>query len=609
DIDVDKTGPAEAHEGDTITYTIVVTNTGDCTLYDVYLNDTSLSWSIGHITLAVNESKTYYVNYTITGSEGDPFTNTVLTGGTDNLGETVTDEDSHTVDILHPDIDVDKTGPAEAHEGDTITYTIVVTNTGDCPLYNVYVNDTQLGWSTGPTTLAINESKTYYVNYTIIGSEGDPFNNTAYAEGTDNLGETVTDSDSHTVDILHPVINVTKTADRTYAYWGDSINYTFTVSNDGDCILYNVSVIDTIFGDLTSHLDDTTLDIGETNTFTITYVVPMGSEDIVNVVTASGTDNLGKTVTDSDGWTVIVIGLPKSAVTDSNLCYFDRNEELDGAQFRLIFTQDPTNPGTYKLTASNPGQFYYNVFFIGTPGDEVILDITIPYPFITHGANPIHFYADASYSECGCFVPSNEISGFTVEGTDTVTPSGALGIGLGDYGEDDYVTITATGQIPSTGLVYVTIHLDYGLKGTVGYQKNWNDDAIDPDTYEVLVPNLDDYKFSYEGTSINSTIKDAQTVQNENTFKRNPGFGGIVTDEFGTPIEGYIVRVYDSDGNLIGETVTDEDGYWFIYYKHKGRRAWFKVAVFENSDDTEPLAEQWVLLKANKFAEVNFEIE
>ncbi|UCE75073.1 MAG: DUF11 domain-containing protein, partial [Methanomassiliicoccales archaeon] len=269
DISVDKTGPAEAHEGDTITYTIVVTNTGDCPLYNVYVNDSQLSWSVGPITLAVNESKTYYVNYTITGNEGDPFTNTATTEGTDNLGETVTDEDSHTVDILHPDIDVDKTGPAEAHEGDTITYTIVVTNTGDCPLYNVYVNDTELGWSVGPITLAINESKTYYVNYTIIGNEGDPFTNTADAEGTDNLGETVTDSDSHTVDILHPDIDVDKTGPAE-AHEGDTITYTIVVTNTGDCPLYNVYVNDTELG---WSVGPMTLAVNESKTYYVNYTI------------------------------------------------------------------------------------------------------------------------------------------------------------------------------------------------------------------------------------------------------------------------------------------------------------------------------------------------
>jgi uncharacterized repeat protein (TIGR01451 family) len=274
---------------------------------------------------------------------------------------------------------VDKSGPALAHEGDIIIYSFTVKNTGDCPLYDVTVFDNVLGNLTGylpDTTLAVNESNTFTVSYTIPTPSAD-ITNIVTAEGTDNLGLTVADNDTHTVDVLHPVIDVIKTADKTYAYWEDTVIYTFTVRNIGDCTLYNVTLVDTIFGDLTGYLPDNTLDIGEVNIFNYTYVIPEYSGDIINVVTATGNDALGLEVSDSDGWTVVVTGLPPSMVTDTSYCYFDRDPNTDGQQFRLIFTQEMTN--TFKLTASNPGQFYYNVFYIGSYGDEVTLYITIPY--------------------------------------------------------------------------------------------------------------------------------------------------------------------------------------------------------------------------------------
>jgi uncharacterized repeat protein (TIGR01451 family) len=473
-------------------------------------------------------------------------------------------------------------------------------------LDDVTVSDDKAGTATyvsGDTDsdgwLDTDETWIFTATYT-IPTPSEDVTNIATASGTDNIGRTVTDDDSWTVDVLHPAIDVTKSADKTYAYWGEIVTYTIVVKNIGDCTLYDVTVVDTIFGDLTSHLPDTTLDVNEVNTITILYTIPTPSEDIVNVATAEGTDNLGQTVTDSDGWTVIVTTLPRSEVTDTSFCYFDRNEERDLQQFRLIFTQDPTNPGTYKLTASNPGQYYYNVFYIGTEGDDVTLDIQIPYPFVTQGAVPIHVWGGVGYTDCcDCYIPMNELSGFTITGTDTITPSGNVGIALSDY-TDGFVTITVSGKVPASGLVYVTIHLDYGLKGTVGYGRNSNEDAINPDTLEVLIPNYDDYEFSVSGD-----LEDTQVVENENTFKRNPGFGGIVTDGVGTPIEGYIVKVYDSYGNLLGSALTDEDGFYFIYYKHKGKQATFEVEVWDGATFK---AQQYVNLKANKFAEVNFAI-
>ena len=80
------------------------------------------------------------------------------------------------------------------------------------------------------------------------------------------------------------------------------------------------------------------------------------------------------------------------SATDSALCYYDRQPEIPGQQFRLIFTPDMQMWPTYKLPASNPGQFYYNVFYVGTPGSTVNLNINIPYPFVTNGANPIQVH-------------------------------------------------------------------------------------------------------------------------------------------------------------------------------------------------------------------------
>jgi hypothetical protein len=328
--------------------------------------------------------------------------------------------------------------------------------------------------------------------------------------------------------------------------------------------------------------------------------MPPGFGPVINWATANGTDKLGENVTDEDF--CAVAGVPPSLVTDTSYCYFDRDEETEGQQFRLIFTKNPLDPGTYKLTASNPGQFYYNVFYLGIEGYEVNLDITIPYPFVTQGAQPIHVYSNLSYNECGGFIPKDELSGFTITGP-SETPSGAPAIELDDYGEDGFVTITVEGTVQESGLVYVTIHLDYGLKGTGGYQKGDNDDANNEDP-EYDIPNYGDYEFSVSGD-----MEDTQVIQNMNRFKHNPGFGGLVTDEFGDPIEGYTVRVFDSESNEIGNATTDEDGFYIIYYKHKGKGEIFTVKLYDDPDpEADPVQEKEVYLKANKFVEVNFVI-
>jgi hypothetical protein len=136
----------------------------------------------------------------------------------------------------------------------------------------------------------------------------------------------------------------------------------------------------------------------------------------VNTATCStspdevGTRTVKGKIRDKDGgeteYTATVTILPPSAATDSALCYYDREPDIDGQQFRLIFTPDMQLWPAYKLPASNPGQFFYNVFYTGA--GPAGFGITVPEHFETQGANPVHVYTGVSVVEIDgfkCFVP------------------------------------------------------------------------------------------------------------------------------------------------------------------------------------------------------------
>ena len=70
------------------------------------------------------------------------FTNVADVTGDDPNGVPVEDSDDAAVDVINPAIAIEKTPDSQqARSGDTVTFTIVVTNTGDVDLTDVEVTD------------------------------------------------------------------------------------------------------------------------------------------------------------------------------------------------------------------------------------------------------------------------------------------------------------------------------------------------------------------------------------------------------------------------------------------------------------------------------------
>jgi uncharacterized repeat protein (TIGR01451 family) len=106
---------------------------------------------------------------------------------------------------------------------------------------------------------------------------------------------------------IAPSISINKTASPISIYRGDEVTYTYNVSNTGSVSLTNITVIDDVLGDLTSNLPDTTLEVGESNTFEVTASPTV---TVTNTVNATGTPPVGANVTASDTATVTVSTRP-----------------------------------------------------------------------------------------------------------------------------------------------------------------------------------------------------------------------------------------------------------------------------------------------------------
>ncbi|MBI4898606.1 MAG: DUF11 domain-containing protein, partial [Actinobacteria bacterium] len=160
-INIDKTGPNYAHDGDNLVFTYAVTNLNSSKLTNIKVTDDKCSPVTGPVktnsdadgylenigTDGVNPEVWTYT-CTIPGGSvhglevGSQIVNTATVVGSPPCGPNVTDKDTHTTKIIHPAITVDKTAsPTTIHAGDTVTYTILATNSGDTPLSDVSVTD------------------------------------------------------------------------------------------------------------------------------------------------------------------------------------------------------------------------------------------------------------------------------------------------------------------------------------------------------------------------------------------------------------------------------------------------------------------------------------
>jgi hypothetical protein len=141
----------------------------------------------------------------VIGSE-NPIRNVATVSGKDELGKTVTSSDDHNVRVLHPAIEIEKTGPATAAIGAALQYTLTVTNPGDVAFASqqVIVTDPRCeappaGPSTGgdatPGQLDPGDRWTYSCTAQTAGQPAGTFVNVANVTATDFNGRTVSDTD------------------------------------------------------------------------------------------------------------------------------------------------------------------------------------------------------------------------------------------------------------------------------------------------------------------------------------------------------------------------------------------------------------------------------
>ncbi|EPX79422.1 beta strand repeat-containing protein [Litoreibacter arenae] len=346
--------------GDVITYTYVVGNAGNITLFDqpVITDDRIGTFSCGTIPasgLAPLDTLECTQTYTVTQDDVDAgFVTNVADVSSPEV--TTPAQATETVDgARSPAVTLTKVPSitADAAVGDVITYTYTATNSGNTRLFDVAVSDTQTSaagtnpLSVGGDTLSADNGETgnstdttadgswdvlapgdvaeFTATYTVTQADvdaGNPLTNDAGVSATGPPGTTPT---SDTAQVSVPVEDTTPAleavklvASSTGTSAGDTVTFSITVENTGNVTLDAPALTDTLTRTdgtplaLTSGPDwDTTdtgdagvLDVGETWTYAATYVLDQADIDaggVSNQVLATSEGPNGDTAQDRSG--------------------------------------------------------------------------------------------------------------------------------------------------------------------------------------------------------------------------------------------------------------------------------------------------------------------
>ena len=333
-------------------------------------------------------------NSTVTDTSDDPSTSTP-----NDATVTILSTISSSVVLTKAASISDTNGDGSIGLGDTITYTLVATNTGNDDLSGVSITDVlsdlagnTLTLTTQPTfvsanlgsaegSLQIGEQATYRATFIVdnqaMNAGGVSNTATVTAQGTNSTVTDTSDDPSTstpndpTITLLTTVtpqssIEVTKTATITdngngTTGLGDTITFLITVENTGNTILSSLDVNDT-FSDLSGNSlalttgpifvssnlgsSEGTLLAGETATYTATFVVDAQADNaggVSNTASATAIDSSGMQVNDIS----------------------DDGDDTDGNT-----TNDPTVLTFFK----DPVDGDFEVFNGMSPGDDGIND-------------------------------------------------------------------------------------------------------------------------------------------------------------------------------------------------------------------------------------------
>jgi len=347
---VDDTTP---DEGQTITFTVTVTNNGPAQATNLVINDvlpaglsfinatpsagnwTSPNWTIG--TLNNGGTETLTITATVdAGTGGTTITNTI-SNAQDQIDINTTLDDNNESVTVNNDADIvllKTVDDGTPDEGQIITFTVTVTNNGPAQAKNLVINDvlpsglslvsatpitgtwTDPNWTVG--TLDNGVSASLIIVATVdVGTGGSTITNTiTNTQDQTDVNTTLDDNNESVIVNNDADIVLTKTVDNSTPNEGENVSFTITVTNNGPAQAKNLTITDNLPAGLTfvsatptagtwtaPDWSVGTLNNGATETIIITATVDAGTggSTITNIISnTQDQSDLNSTPDDND---------------------------------------------------------------------------------------------------------------------------------------------------------------------------------------------------------------------------------------------------------------------------------------------------------------------
>jgi uncharacterized repeat protein (TIGR01451 family) len=447
--------------GDVINYQYVVTNTGTTTLSNVGVSDNKVTVSCPAATLAPGVSETCTATYTVAQADVDAgsVTNTATASATNPQAVAVTSTAaSLTVDasdaISSLSLVKSTSSMGYAAAGDTIGYSYLVTNTGTTDLASVGVNDSLISDVSCPEpTLAPGGVETCTGSYTVTQTDVDngSVTNTATADATSPPFSTPVTSTQQSVTVAASGatsgLSLTKSTSSTgYAAAGNTISYSYQVTNTGTTDLTNVGVNDNLISSVSC--PDSTLVAGTSETCSGTYTVTQSDVDngsVTNTATAEGTSPSNHAIRSGSSSVEV---LASGATSSLSLSKSTNSNGYAAAGNTINYSYLVTNTGTTTLSG------------VGV-SDNLVANVICPNASLAPAASET---CTSTYTVTQANVDSGSV-------TNTATASATAPNGGGSVSSGaSSVTVDASQATSSIGVLKSTTSSGYAAAGnTIPY--------------------------------------------------------------------------------------------------------------------------------------------